>query len=359
MTTPPIILHVHPESSFTMLSNDMLRNPALSAKAKGLLAYMLSMASGYSFSADRMAAHFTDGPKAIRSGLTELEAQHYLRRPRHRNPDGTFRTAVHVFARPEWNADSPAHTHAGMPANAPCVSSCTLGSPAAPNGEPVATAQAASEPDTQKGKPVAMGTKAPIAAILTGLPSPAIGDRPPVTGSLKKTNKENKKKECVKGTTRGSEVTVDPVSSANAPDQSDAAAAGFSWEDWSDDVRTVAAAFAEVSKANGWALPTTDALRTVWATHTDRLLRIGAPGWGDQDHLNAPEVEDVLAVIRWVGSGAFWTENVRSLKSLHEKWEQASSRASKDSGAATATTALADVAIDTDDFWGDSDRAVA
>tara|TARA_R100001086_G_C11847959_1_gene260622 strand:- start:8374 stop:9063 length:690 start_codon:yes stop_codon:yes gene_type:complete len=67
---------------FTQVANEVLQDPKLSAKAKGIYAYLYSKPEGWDFAIERIAQEFTDGERAIRSGIQELEANGYLYRER-------------------------------------------------------------------------------------------------------------------------------------------------------------------------------------------------------------------------------------------------------------------------------------
>lgn len=66
--------------NFTMISNAALRDERLSWKARGLLAYLLSMKTGWDTSVRRLAGAAPDGKSAVETALTELEALGYLSR---------------------------------------------------------------------------------------------------------------------------------------------------------------------------------------------------------------------------------------------------------------------------------------
>lgn len=67
---------------FTQVANSVLNDKKISAKAKGLYAYLYSKPEGWDFAIDRIALDFTDGRKAINNGLKELEEYGYLLRER-------------------------------------------------------------------------------------------------------------------------------------------------------------------------------------------------------------------------------------------------------------------------------------
>lgn len=85
---------------FTIISNGALRDERLTWKARGLLAYLLSMDTGWITSVRRLAEVGPDGTTAVESALKELEAFGYLERHQsraHGDKAGTFSgTEYHV-----------------------------------------------------------------------------------------------------------------------------------------------------------------------------------------------------------------------------------------------------------------------
>lgn len=77
-----------PTDGFTVIPNAWLRDPALSAKAKGILCYLASHREGYELSFAQMVREMRDGEGALRSGCEELEAAGYLNRVRSREESG-------------------------------------------------------------------------------------------------------------------------------------------------------------------------------------------------------------------------------------------------------------------------------
>ena len=71
---------------YTVLSNDIIRNHALSFKARGLLAYLLSMPDNWSVSSAHLAKTGPDGREAVRTALIELVSAGYLIRERKQDP---------------------------------------------------------------------------------------------------------------------------------------------------------------------------------------------------------------------------------------------------------------------------------
>lgn len=74
--------------AFTQVPNHWLRDRALSARAKGILAYICSHAPGYDLTVKQMVAEMKDGQDAIYAGMKELEEAGYLVRQRQRAERG-------------------------------------------------------------------------------------------------------------------------------------------------------------------------------------------------------------------------------------------------------------------------------
>ena len=107
-----ILRHRHP-NRFTVLPNDAIRNPALSFRAVGVLAHLLSLPDGAKVDSATLAKAHREGRDAVRAAYKELEAHGYYRREVLRLADGTLRTEVVVSSTP-MNGDSPARTEDGF-----------------------------------------------------------------------------------------------------------------------------------------------------------------------------------------------------------------------------------------------------
>jgi hypothetical protein len=76
--------------SFTMVPHHWSRDPNLSWKAKGILAYIAGHAADYDLTVAQMISEGKDRKDAVLSGVTELVKAGYLTRVRPRNDDGTL-----------------------------------------------------------------------------------------------------------------------------------------------------------------------------------------------------------------------------------------------------------------------------
>ena len=71
-----------PARDWSWIPNQILRNPSLSLKAKGLWVYLNSKPNGWVFSIDRIATEMSDGRDAVRTAIQELEQAGLLQRER-------------------------------------------------------------------------------------------------------------------------------------------------------------------------------------------------------------------------------------------------------------------------------------
>lgn len=88
------------KDNYSVMSNTGLNEKALSFKATGLLAYLLSKPDNWSISERHLASVKTDGRDSVQSALKELEDAGYVLREKKRNPDGTFSWDSTVYDEP-------------------------------------------------------------------------------------------------------------------------------------------------------------------------------------------------------------------------------------------------------------------
>lgn len=93
---------------WVVIDNETIRDDRLSWKARGLLAYLLSMPDNWTARIEDLAQRGPDGKEAVRTGLVELEATGYLVRSKERRSDGTYEHFATVHERPVCpESDSP------------------------------------------------------------------------------------------------------------------------------------------------------------------------------------------------------------------------------------------------------------
>lgn len=102
------IHRIRKERDYLIIDNAILRDPKLSLKAKGLLAFMLSRPDDWSFSIKGLSKFCRDGPDAVRSAVAELEKRGYLVRTRTRS-HGRYQDVVYdIYERPIPVLENPA-----------------------------------------------------------------------------------------------------------------------------------------------------------------------------------------------------------------------------------------------------------
>lgn len=110
-----IVRGPRPTTNFTVLDNaTVVRNQRLSWKARGLLAYLLSLPDGWQTSSANLARVAPDGRDSVLTGLSELEAAGFLRRHRVRDSKGRIRTVTVVYDSPQ-PVDTPGLPQSGIP----------------------------------------------------------------------------------------------------------------------------------------------------------------------------------------------------------------------------------------------------
>ena len=96
-----IIRGARPERNFAIISNYVLRDSALSYRARGVLCCVLSFAENYRISADRLADMGKEGRDAIRVALSELEDSGYLKRNKQQDAQGHWSTSAIISDVPD------------------------------------------------------------------------------------------------------------------------------------------------------------------------------------------------------------------------------------------------------------------
>lgn len=90
-----------PDTGFTIMHNETIRDATLSYKARGLLLYLLSLPDDWTVSSEHLARMSErDGRDAVRTGLDELERAGYLKRWRHQDAAGRWVNESVVYDRP-------------------------------------------------------------------------------------------------------------------------------------------------------------------------------------------------------------------------------------------------------------------
>lgn len=82
------VYRIQHQSQFFALSNDVVNDPRISFKAKGILAYLLSKPQDWKVLQGDIVKHGLDGRDSVRNGINELISAGYIKRRCIRGKDG-------------------------------------------------------------------------------------------------------------------------------------------------------------------------------------------------------------------------------------------------------------------------------
>ena len=101
------VFRVEKTRNYTVMSNQHLRDRALSLKAKGLLSLMLSLPEDWDYTTRGLARICRDGLDSICATVRELEGAGYIVRKRERRADGTLGGIEYTILEQPQQADAP------------------------------------------------------------------------------------------------------------------------------------------------------------------------------------------------------------------------------------------------------------
>lgn len=84
------IRNVKKKNPFVQIDKEALQDSTISWKAKGLLAYLLSLPDDWRVYVSELTNHSKDGKDSTSSAIKELMQAGYITRQKSNNPDGTF-----------------------------------------------------------------------------------------------------------------------------------------------------------------------------------------------------------------------------------------------------------------------------
>ncbi|RNB72153.1 conserved phage C-terminal domain-containing protein [Brevibacillus panacihumi] len=95
------IFRVRKNDNYVVMNKTALRDERLSWKAKGIIAYMLSLPDDWTFVLDELSQHAADGKDSLRAGLKELKQFGYLHRFPIKENGKIVKWETHVYETPQ------------------------------------------------------------------------------------------------------------------------------------------------------------------------------------------------------------------------------------------------------------------
>ena len=95
------IYRVHKNTDYTTINNKFLKRKDLSWKAKGILAYLLSLPDDWELHFSELKKNATDGKTSTRSGLDELKEEGYIIYTKTRDEEGKFVHNYDIYEEPQ------------------------------------------------------------------------------------------------------------------------------------------------------------------------------------------------------------------------------------------------------------------
>lgn len=95
------IFRVRKNDNFVVMDKTALHDERLSWKAKGIIAYMLSLPDDWTFFLEELSTHAADGKDSLRAGLKELKQYGYLHRYPVKENGKIVKWETHVFETPQ------------------------------------------------------------------------------------------------------------------------------------------------------------------------------------------------------------------------------------------------------------------
>lgn len=96
---------VERDDSFTVVTNNILRDKELSMNAKGLLCTMLSLPPEWDYSFNGLVAICKEGKSAVRNTINELKEAKYIKISQYRSERGYYQYKYTVYRKPYENRD--------------------------------------------------------------------------------------------------------------------------------------------------------------------------------------------------------------------------------------------------------------
>jgi hypothetical protein len=120
------MIRIEKSRDFSIINNTGLRDRILSWKAKGLLAYLLSLPDDWQIYVEELSNHSRDGIDSTSSAMKELSKNGYILRERLRNEKGQLKNYLYIVYEVPQTVDI---THVEPKRENPVLGNPILGNP--------------------------------------------------------------------------------------------------------------------------------------------------------------------------------------------------------------------------------------
>jgi hypothetical protein len=85
-----VVIKIEKNKNYTVVYNEIFKNPNISARAKGIYAYIMTLPPDWNLILTHLYKQFSEGRDAIKKALAELESYGYIIKERVQNKEGKF-----------------------------------------------------------------------------------------------------------------------------------------------------------------------------------------------------------------------------------------------------------------------------
>lgn len=304
--------------NYTVIGNDLINNPDLSWKAKGIVIYLLSKPEDWETRLGDIVKHSTDGRDAVLSGLKELKQKGYLEKVRITDPatGRVIRWETIVHEAPTVLGPDTENPDSGFPESGKPDSTKYL--------KEVSTNTTTKEPEkTIKNSVPEQSAIAPVVVCDTqALSSPIASDNSlPKQVNLERPNTKPRLKPSAESSTFSNEVAAEFVEFATNGGWSlkltkafAIAAKGKTWGDMMDALQALCEQYESAEGVKSQQRYFIKALREGWMASEEYIERTLASRQRDANSLQAGmDAEKIKGALEWLqGQGEIklleWSE---------------------------------------------------
>ena len=92
-----MIIRREKNKNYSVISNECFKDISISARAKGIYAYVMTLPDDWKISKKELYKHFAEGEKALDTAFNELKDKGYVEVKKERNVNGKFAGSEYIF----------------------------------------------------------------------------------------------------------------------------------------------------------------------------------------------------------------------------------------------------------------------